>query len=140
MNDFNTGKLRLLVSLLIIPLAALVMGMGGSLGAGQSQPESSFSASVKDTSSNKVQISSVTFDGKTTFNVMLGKGRVQVPLDNISRIEMKEGEACVTFTDAHTLCGLKTGGSTKIYGQTGYGLYQIQLKDVESIEIKKAAR
>lgn len=122
-------------------LAALVfplMGMGGAGSPGQSAPESMFNAKIRDTSNNQVDVTSVTFDGKTTFNVFMGKGRVQIPFENISRIEMKEGSVCVSLKGAGTMCDLKTNGMSKVYGRMPYGLYQIAMKDVVWIELAKA--
>jgi len=124
----------LLLAALVLPL----MGMGGAGAPGQAAADSSFNAKIRDTSNNEVSVTSVTFDGKTTFNVLMGKGRVQIPLENISRIDMKEGSMCVSLRGAGTICDLKTNGTSKIFGRMPYGLYQIAMKDVVWIELTKA--
>jgi hypothetical protein len=129
---------RLFLSALAAVAVLLLMGMGSAGTPGQSPADSPFTAKVRDTSNNEVSISSVTFDGKTTFNVLMGRGRVQIPLENISRIELKDGGACVTLKGAESLCNLKTSGMSRIYGKMPYGSYQISLKDVLSIDITKA--
>jgi hypothetical protein len=70
----------------------------------------------------------------------MGKGRIEIPFDTISRIEMKEGSACAAIKDTGTMCNLKTIGISKIYGKLPYGAYQIALKDVLWIEFTKAKK
>lgn len=122
-----------LLMVLILPL----MGMGGAGAPGPAAADSQFNAKIRDTSNNEVDVTSVTFDGKTTFNVFMGKGRVQIPFENISRIEMKEGSVCLSLKGAGTMCDLKTNGMSKIYGRMPYGLYQIAMKDVVWIELTR---
>jgi hypothetical protein len=119
-------------------LGAFLMGMGNAGSPGQGPVESPFNAKIKDTSNNEVTITSATFDGKTTFNVYMGKGRVEIPFDTISRIELKEGSACASIKGTGTMCNLKTNSILKIYGKLPFGMYQIALKDVMWIELTKA--
>lgn len=123
---------------LLMVLSVFLMGMGNAGSPGQSTVSTPFNAKIKDTSNNEVTITSVTFDGKTSFNVYMGKGRIEIPFDTISRIEMKEGSACATIKDTGIMCNLKTNGISKIYGKLPYGAYQIALKDVLWIELTKA--
>ena len=125
-------------AVLLMALVLPLMGMGGAGSPGPASAVSQFNAKIMDASSNEVAVTSVTFDGKTTFNVFMGKGRVQIPFENISRIEMKEGSACVSLKGAGTMCDLKINGMSKIYGKMPYGIYQIAMKDVAWIELSKA--
>ncbi len=111
-------------------LALFAMGMGQAPTAGRNSIESHIDARVMDTANNEVKLSSVTLDGRAALDVSLGKGRVQIPLENITRIENKNGEICVTIKGSTHTCGLKAGGSTRILGKTGIGNYQIPLKDI----------
>ncbi len=123
---------------LLMVLGIFLMGMGSAGSPGQSAAESPFNAKIKDTSNNEVTITSATFDGKTTFNVYMGRGRVEIPFDTITRIEMKEGSACASIKGTGIMCNLKTNSISKIYGKLPYGIYQIALKDVLWIELTKA--
>jgi hypothetical protein len=123
---------------LFMVLGVFLMGMGSAGSPGQSAAPSPFNAKIKDTSNNEVTITSATFDGKTTFNVYMGKGRIEIPFDTITRIEMKDGSACASIKDTGTMCNLKTSGISKIYGKLPYGIYQIAIKDVMWIELTKA--
>jgi hypothetical protein len=132
----RTGHLSRVVFLLI--LGIFLMGMGSAGSPGQMGGESTFNAKIKDASGNEVNITSVTFDGKTTFNVFMGKGRIEIPFENISRIEMKDGTACASIKASGTMCNLKINNTAKIYGKLPYGIYQIILKDVAWIELTRA--
>ncbi len=125
-------------ALLLGILGFFLMGMGSAGSPGQNPVNSPFNAKVRDISNNEVNITSVTFDGKTTFNVNMGKGRLEIPLENISRIEMKDGSACATMEGSPPLCNLRTNSISKIYGKLPYGMYQISIKDVLWIELTKA--
>ncbi len=133
-----TKKGFVLRAVLLAALVLPLMGMGGAGSPGPAAADSQFNAKIRDTSNNEVDVSSVTFDGKTTFNVLMGKGRVQIPFENISRIEMKGGAVCVSLKGSGTMCDLKTNGMAKIYGRMPYGLYQIAMKDVVWIELTRA--
>lgn len=126
------------LALLLVILGMFLMGMGSAGSPGQTPVDSPFNAKIKDTTNNEVTITSVTFDGKTTFNVNMGKGRLEIPLEHISRIEFKDGSACATMKGSGPLCSLKTNSISKIYGKLPYGAYQISIKDVLSIELFKA--
>ncbi|MGD0209624.1 MAG: hypothetical protein ABSC14_01430 [Desulfomonilia bacterium] len=131
-------KVHLFRVAFILMLGVFLMGMGSVVNPGQGPIESPFDAKIKDTSNNEVSITSVTFDGKTIFSVYMGKGRVEIPFDTISRIEMKEGSICVSLKGSGSMCNLKTNGILKVYGKLPYGMYQIALKDVVWIELIKA--
>lgn len=128
----------ILRTMLLMILFLSLMGMGGAGAPGQAAADSQFNAKIRDTSNNEVDVTSVTLDGKTTFNVLMGKGKIQIPFENISRIEAKEGSVCVILKGAGTMCNLKTNGMSKLYGKVPYGLYQIAMKDVAWIELTKA--
>ena len=115
------------------------MGMSG-MGSvtGPAVTESPFDAKIMDTTKNEVVVLSVTIDGKTTFNAFMGKGKVHIPFENISRIDLKDEIACISMKNSGELCNLRINGISKIYGKTSFGTYQISLKDVLWIEIMKA--
>jgi hypothetical protein len=132
-------KTCLIISVAAIAISGFfLMGMSGSVPSGQGAIASPFDAKIKDTMSNEVTISSVNFDGKTLFSASLGKGKVQIPFENIERIEVKDDMVCLKLTGAGNMCNLKVSNMSKIYGKTPYGAYQIAFKDVVRIELFKA--
>lgn len=123
---------------------ALILGvfLAGMSGTGTGSPNqglvsSPYDAKIKDSSGSEVTIGSVTFDGKTSFSAYLGKGKVQIPFENISRIEVKGDSICVKLSGAGTMCNLRINGVSKVYGKTAYGTYQVPLKDVVWIDLTK---
>jgi hypothetical protein len=115
-----------------------LMGMSGAVSPGQPTIASSFDAKLKDSMNNEVTISSVTFDGKPLVSASLGKGKVQIPLENIERIDVKDDTICLKLVGAGTMCNLKVSSASKIYGKTPYGAYQIAFKDVTWVQLFKA--
>jgi len=124
---------------MILFLCVFLMGMSGMGSiAGQTGAASPFDAKVVDTTKNQVEISSITIDGKTSFNAYMGKGKVQIPFENISRIDITEENASIILKNTGGTCTLRINGISRIYGKTSFGTYQISLKDVVSIEFTKA--
>lgn len=125
---------------LVLILGVFLTGMSGTgtVFPNQGLVASPYDAKIRDSTGNEVTISSVTFDGKTSFTASLGKGKVQIPFENISRIEIKGDSICVKLSGAGTMCNLRiNGGASKVYGKTPYGTYQVPLKDVVWIELTK---
>ncbi|MEN6447402.1 MAG: hypothetical protein ABFD70_06645 [Syntrophaceae bacterium] len=130
---------RYLCITLALVLGVFLTGMSGTgtVSPNQGLVSSPYDAKIRDSSGNEVTISSVTFDGKTSFNAYLGKGKVQIPFENIARIEVKGDSICVKLSGAGTMCNLRINGVSKVYGKTPYGTYQVPLKDVVWIELTK---
>jgi hypothetical protein len=127
----------------IVILCALffLLGMSGFGGsANQPSTTSAFNAKVLDVASNEVEITSVTIDGKTTFGGYLGKGKVQIPFENITHIEISKGNVCVTLMNGGQICNLKTNEISRLYGNTSFGTYQIALKDIKGLDFIKAKK
>ncbi|MFY9397700.1 MAG: hypothetical protein WAR22_04975 [Desulfomonilia bacterium] len=128
----------------VIMVVACSLALMAMSGVGTPVPQDgtapSFDATVSDTTGTRVEVTSVTIDGNTLFQAFLGKGKVKVPFENISRIAIKDRTACVTLRNAGEMCGLKIGETSKINGSTPYGTYQVSLKDVAWIEISPARK
>ncbi|MBT8490881.1 MAG: hypothetical protein KJN62_07525 [Deltaproteobacteria bacterium] len=123
----------------VLILCVFLMGMSGTgTIASQGGVASPFDATITDTTKSEVKILSVTIDGKTSFNAYMGKGKVQIPFENILRIDITEESACITLINSDDMCNLRINGISRIYGKTSFGTYQISLKDVVSIEFTKA--
>lgn len=128
--------------LIAVLTSFLLMGMSGGVGGGQAGSQNNsllpFDAKLMDTENNTVQVSSISIDGKTSFQAYMGKGKVTIPFEQISRIEIKGKNACVTLKDSQRLCDLRIKELSKVVGNTRFGLYQISLNDVSWIELSKA--
>ncbi len=127
--------------LLAVFSSSMLMGMSG-VGTGSSGGQNSslltFDAKLLDTENTTVQLTSVTIDGRTSFQAYMGKGKITIPFDQISRLEMKGKNACLTLKNSQRLCNLKVKELSKVLGNTQFGLYQISLSDVVWIEFSKA--
>jgi hypothetical protein len=129
-------------ALLVLLASSMLMGMSGEMGPGpsgnQMNPQVAYDAKLMDTENNTVQLGSVAIDSKTAFQASMGKGKVIIPFDQISRIEIKGKNACVTLKNSQRMCNLTIKESSRLYGSTAYGSYQISLADVVWIELTKA--
>lgn len=128
--------------LLAVFTSSLLMGMSGMGGTGSTEGQNSsllkFDAKLLDTENNTVEITSVTIDGRTSFQAYMGKGKITIPFDQISRLEIKGKNACLTLKNSQRLCDLKVKELSKVIGNTRFGLYQISLSDIIWIEFSKA--
>ncbi|MBN1635171.1 MAG: hypothetical protein JW920_01580 [Deltaproteobacteria bacterium] len=128
--------------LYLIGLACIILFLMGMTGLGSSPDQSTipsaFNAKLTDIADSEVEISSVTIDGKTTFNGYMGKGKVQIPFENISRIEISKDIACITLKETGDMCDLRINSISRLNGKTSFGSYQISLKDIKWIELTKA--
>ncbi|MCK9262904.1 MAG: hypothetical protein M0R18_03745 [Deltaproteobacteria bacterium] len=128
-------------AMVIVACSLVFMGMSG-LGTvtPQNGAASSFNARIMDTVNNEVEITAVTIDGKPLFQASLGKGKVRIPFENISRITIKDKSACVTLKGSKDMRDLKVNQLSRVYGNTPFGTYQISLKDVAWIEFSSAKK
>jgi cytoskeletal protein CcmA (bactofilin family) len=115
-------------------------GMGSGSPAGQGGGQTSFSAKAMDTENNSVQITSATIDGRTVFQAFMGKGKITIPFEQISRVEIKGKSACVTMKNAEKICNLRIKEMAKLEGKTSYGTYQIPMAEVVWVEITRSVQ
>ncbi|HNY66911.1 MAG TPA: hypothetical protein PKM41_15885 [Deltaproteobacteria bacterium] len=129
-------------ALVVLLASSMLMGMSGGMGTApsgnQAVPGIAYDAKLMDVDNNVVQLSSVTIDAKTAFQANMGKGKVIIPFDQISRIEIKGKTACVTLKNSQRMCNLTIKELSRVYGSTSFGAYQISLADVAWIELTKA--
>jgi hypothetical protein len=129
-------------ALVILLSSSMLLGMSGGMGPGpagnQAPAGPAFDAKLLDTENNTVQLSSVTIDGKASLQAYMGKGKITIPFDQISRIDIKGKTACVTLKNSQKMCSLTIKDISRVYGNTSFGVYQISLADVVWMELTKA--
>lgn len=129
-------------ALVLLLSSSMLMGMSGGMGPGptgnQAPAGIAYDAKLLDTENNSVQLGSVTIDGKTALQAYMGKGKVTIPFDQISRIDIKGKTACVTLKNSQKMCNLTIKEMSRVYGNTSFGVYQISLSDVVWMELTKA--
>ncbi|HEY9159580.1 MAG TPA: hypothetical protein VIS94_00645 [Desulfomonilia bacterium] len=128
-------------TVLVLILSVSLIGMSGLGGSpNQTQVSSVFKAKVLDNTNNEVELGNVTIEGKTSFGGYLGKGKIQIPFEKISSIEISKGNTCIDFEDGGKICNIKANDFSRLYGNTSFGSYQISLKDIKKIEFIKARK
>jgi hypothetical protein len=121
-----------------------VVGLGllgmGALGGGRENgmPARDFRADLTDVDGTQIEVTRMTAGGDTSLEGDLGRGRLRVPFDNISRITIEPGgqdrvKAEVALREGAAVT-LTLRSSTTFYGQTPSGAYQIRARDLRSIE------
>jgi hypothetical protein len=121
----------------------LLTGMGGLGGVPEGTiPEVKEDIGVRlvDRSGTATELTRVSVDGNLFLEGMRGNGKVSIPLQEVMRLEVTAvaGEtvaARLLLRNENTL-NLSLRKRAVLYGDTGYGAYQIQLRDVQSIEFK----
>lgn len=118
----------------------LGMGMFGQPAAREKVPETDerFDAVLEDLEGAVVRVNHVSYDGELYLPVFRGKGLITIPFGKIHRIEMgqKQGsrrEAKVSFRDG-TSEVFRVEEDILIIGEVPYGTYQIQAKDIHTLE------
>jgi hypothetical protein len=129
-------------AVVVLLSSSMLMGMAGGVGPGPTGSQTAagvaYDAKLMDSENNTVQLNSATIDGKTALQAFMGKGKVTIPFDQISRIEIKGKTACVTLKNSQKMCNLTIKDMSRVYGNTSFGVYQISLSDVVWMELTKA--
>jgi len=134
----NNSRRKVFVFLIICLCLLFSMGMSGmGTQGGERAVQSPYNAEIMDITNNKIDIKTVVIDGRTTFSAYLGKGKVHIPFENISRIVIKNYSACIYLKNSEEICDLKLNKISKLSGKTSFGTYQISLKDLLWIDFKK---
>lgn len=137
MRRWRRGAGRLLVGAV---LALGTMGMG-SLGGGRDAgaPMRDYRVTFVDVDGTQVSADHVSVGGDTMLEGDMGRGRLRIPFDNITRIELSPGEgerdrlrAEVTLREGSPVT-LSLRSSTTFYGQIPSGAYQIRARDLRSV-------
>jgi hypothetical protein len=121
----------------------LLTGMGGLGGVPEGtipEVKEDIGARLVDRSGTATELTRVSVDGNLFLEGMRGNGKVSIPLQEVMRLEVTAvaGEtvaARLLLRNENTL-NLSLRKRAVLYGDTGYGAYQIQLRDVQSIEFK----
>jgi hypothetical protein len=123
--------------------ALLLTGMGGLGGIPEGTiPEVKEDIGVRlvDRSSTTTELTRVSVDGNLFLEGLRGAGKVTIPLQEIQRLEVTAvaGETVAARLQLRneTVLNLNLRKRAVIYGDTGYGAYQILLRDVQLVEFR----
>jgi len=133
---------------LLVLAAPWLLGMNGG-GGGDAEgsqvplPARNYTVTITDTTGNSVQASRFTWEAKTFFRARYGNATVSLPFDKIASVQTTPGKKADTDWIPATVT-LETGEkidisverSSKCYGETKFGGYEIYFKDVASLNFK----
>jgi hypothetical protein len=123
-------------------LGVALCGMGG-LGGGRDTagPMRDVRATFVDVDGNRVAVDHVTVGGDVVLEGDLGRGRLRVPLDQVTRIQLAPADAKDRVRADLTMragepVSLVLRSSTTFYGQVPSGAYQIRARDLRSVDLQ----
>ena len=142
----KSSALMLLALLLALPWL-LGMNGGGSGDAEGSQvplPARNYTVTIQDASGNSLAASRFTWEGKTFFRARYGSATVSLPFDKIASVKANPGGVAASTNWSPATVTLKTGEtieislerSSKCFGETKFGGYEIYMKDVASLKFE----
>jgi hypothetical protein len=132
---------------LVLAMALWLMGLGGGTEGGSSSnipiPQQNYTVTVVDRSGQSLEAKRFTWEGKVEFRGQIGNATVSLPFNKVRSVKVgpsngdKSGAIKATMT-------LRSGESvevaldrtSKCYGESKFGNYEIFFKDVASIEFQ----
>lgn len=133
---------RFLAPILVFSTFLFLMGMGelgGSAPAGKvPSPEKNFPVRVTDREGIQTSLSQFSQEGKVFLMGKRGSAAVTIPFEKISQIQLQSAEgndvwAKVSLRGAESL-NLKLDKRAKFFGKADFGTFQIEIKDLKSID------
>ncbi|MDH4247545.1 MAG: hypothetical protein OEW39_06995 [Deltaproteobacteria bacterium] len=132
--------------LLALPWLMAMNGGGGGDAEGSQVPlpARNYTVTITDTTGNSVQAARFTWEAKTFFRARYGNATVSLPFDKIASLQANPGAKAAATDWLPATVTLETGEkievslerSSKCYGETKFGGYEIYFKDVASIAFK----
>jgi len=133
----------------LLLLAALwLMGLGGGTegGAGSSIPipQQNFTVTVADRSGQSLEAKRFTWEGKVEFRGQIGNATVSLPFSKVKSVRVQPVNGDKTPGTVKATVTLRSGESvdvgidrtSKCYGETKFGNYEIFFKDIASIDFQ----
>jgi hypothetical protein len=103
-------------------------------------PDKNFTARVVDRQGVETTLSAVSYEGKVFLIGTRGSATVTIPFEKISQLQLQSLEgsevlAKVFLRDQKSI-EIKVGKRTKFYGNAEFGTFQIEMKDLRSINFQ----
>jgi len=140
----GTEMRKTLASAIIFSSLLFLMGMGELGGSAPADkipvPEKNFSARVLDRQGIQTSLSEFSFGGKVFLVGKRGSATITIPFEKISRLDLdgqdgNEVLAAVTLRDQNRI-ELKVDKRSKFFGKAEFGTFQIEMKDLKSINFQ----
>ncbi len=124
--------------------APWLLGLGGGNGGSDKPipiPQKNFTVTVTDVRGQKAQAERFTWEGKVAFQGQYGSATITLPFQKVQSVKVVQGQSGTTPTQVLTRMALRSGETlelaldrtSKCYGETSFGNYEIFLKDVGEI-------
>jgi hypothetical protein len=118
--------------------APLLLGLGTSGGRSVINPAVDFRALLTDRDGVTVEVRQLNIGGEIQLEGDMGRGSLRIPFDNIQSIAFSPGGGDATRAEVqlknHESVTLRVRNSLVIYGQTPVGIFQIRVRDLQSIQ------
>jgi hypothetical protein len=99
-------------------------------------------ATLTDVDGTRIEVNHLTVGGEVSLEGDLGRGRLKLGLDQITRVTLDTAgadrdrlRAVLSLRDAEPVT-LILRSSTTFYGQTGSGAYSIRARDLRSVDLR----
>ena len=128
----------------MILAAAWSLGLGNGGGGADGDipiPQRSFTVNVTDAKGQSLEAKRFTWEGKVHFRGQLGNATITLPFQKLKSLKVLHGKKTSNPEMTATTASLKSGESveislestSKVYGETRFGTYEIFLKDIGEI-------
>jgi hypothetical protein len=128
--------------------APFLLGLGGGNGGSDKPipiPQKNFTVTVSDARGQKVQAERFTWEGKVHFQGQYGSATITLPFQKVQSVKVVPGQANIAPTQVLARMALRSGETleltldrtSKCYGETAFGNYEIFLKDIAEITFQK---
>lgn len=135
---------KYLAPFVIFSSLLLLMGMGSLGGTAPADkipvPEKNFNARALDHQGIETSLSQFSFDGKVFLVGKRGDATVTIPFEKISRLDIQGQEgnevlATVILRNQERI-EVKVDKNLKFYGKADFGTFQIDMKDLKSVNFQ----
>ena len=135
---------KYLAPLFIFSSLIFLLGMGELGGTAPVDkipaPDKNFTARVVDRQGIETALSKVSYEGNVFLIGNRGSAAVTIPFEKISQLQLQSLEgsevlAKVFLRDQKSI-EIKVGKRTKFYGNAEFGTFQIEMKDLRSINFQ----
>lgn len=133
--------------LLLALIAPVLMGMGGGNSGAEKPipiPQRNFTVSITDMRGRKATAERFTWEGKVHFQGQYGSATITVPFQKVQSVQVLPTQENVSPTQILTRMNLRSGETlelaldrtSKCYGETPFGNYEIFVKDIGEIQFQ----
>lgn len=131
---------------MVVFLVPFLLGMGGGGDSTENQiplPQRNYSAVITDSQGIQTEVHRITWEGKIFLKGNYGDALTTIPFNKIQKVEMtsevpKDAQMVILRITLFTgnSVNLQLERSSKIYGETEFGNFEIFVSDLKSVQVK----